>query len=460
MAGLEVKTETRGPDGSTFPFPERVWYTTSMMRKGRTGEKEIFYGWWVVAASFITLSFAVGMPYFGMTFFYDYFERPLAEGGLGWPRTVITLGLPIGTLSTLWVGPLLLHRFPPRRLILIGTGISMLTMIGFSRMESHYGYYGLYILYMIANNLSGGVSHQIILSRWFVRQRGLAISIGYLGVSIGGALVVPLIAEPLTRAYGFRTALWVMGLLLMLTWPLILLVVRDDPREMGLLPDGERPPADAGGHQDLTGRSYGEILRERVFWILLGGGVCLAGSVGAINLLLKLILKDRGAVSQQVLDQTFSRTLLIILLVSAVARILVGRLADRISKRHMLTLTWLPLVIGIPMLARVPPGRVPVLFCLLYGIALGADYLLLVVTAAELYEVSTLPRVLAAIIPIMTVGQTWTPYAISLIRELSGSYTIPLVIIFLVAIAGRGLLLFLPHPAGWAAAPAPTRELS
>jgi len=423
------------------------------MKTRKDRERQVFYGWWVVLASFITLGFTVGLPYFGMTFFYDYFERPIAEGGLGWPRTVITLGLPIGTLSTLWVGPLLLHRYRPRRLILIGTALSMLVMIGFGRLVSgpagHYGYYGLYILYMVANNLSGGVSHQIILSRWFVRQRGLAISIGYLGVSIGGALAVPLIVEPLTRAYGFRTALQAMGLLLMVTWPLVLWVMRDDPREMGLLPDGDERAAGGEAHHLAPGQGYGEILRGRVFWVLLGGGVCLAGSVGAVNLLLKLILKDRGAVSQVVLDQTFSRTLLLILLVSGVARILVGRLADRLAKRQMLTLTWLPLVAGIPLLAYVPPGTVPLLFCLLYGIALGADYLLLVVTAAELYEMATLPRVLAVVVPVMTVGQTWTPYGVSLIREATGSYTIPLVLIFIIAIIGRALLILLPAPAGW-----------
>jgi len=416
----------------------------------------IFYGWWVALASFITLGIAVGMPYFGMTFFYDYFERPEAEGGLGWARTVITLGLPIGTLSTLWVGPLLMHRIAPRRLILIGTAISTVTLIGFGQMDGgaagHYRYYGLYVLYMIANNLSGGVSHQIILSRWFVRQRGIAISIGYLGVSAGGALAVPLVAEPLTRLYGFRVALTVMGCLVMLTWPLVVMVMRDRPEEMGLRPDGDGETTGGTTHLHPGAgeeRGYRQLLRERVFWVLLGGGVCLAGSVGAVNLLLKLILKDRGSVSQTILDQTFSRTLLIILLISAVARVLVGRFADRLPKRHLLTLTWLPLVAGIPLLAGVPPGKVPILFCVLYGIALGADYLLIVVVAADLYNIVTLPRVLALLIPVMTVGQTWTPYLISLIREQSGSYVIPLAIILLMAVVGRGLLALLPFPAGW-----------
>ena len=432
-----------------------VDFEKETMSKGRQQDR-IFYGWWVVAAGFITLSIAVGMPYFGMTFFYDYFERPVAEGGLGWARTVITLGLPIGTLSTLWVGPLLMHRLAPRRMILLGTAISLVTLIGFGRMEDgaagHYQYYGLYVLYMIANNLSGGVSHQIILSRWFLRQRGIAISIGYLGVSAGGALVVPLVAEPLTRLYGFRIALTVMGGLVMLTWPLVLLVMRDSPEEMGLRPDGDGPQMGGTSHHHSAAgeeRGYRQLLQERVLWVLLGGGVCLAGSVGAVNLLLKLILKDRGTVSQTVLDQTFSRTLLIILLISAVARVLVGRFADRIPKRHLLTLTWLPLVAGIPLLVAVPPGKVPILFCLLYGIALGADYLLIVVVAADLYNLVTLPRVLALLIPVMTVGQTWTPFIISLIREQTGDYTIPLGLILVLAIVGRVLLALLPFPAGW-----------
>lgn len=414
---------------------------------------KIFYGWWVVAASFVTLGIAVGLPYFGMTFFYDYFERPVAEGGLGWTRTAITLGLPLGTLATLWVGPLLVHRFSPRRLILAGTGLTMLVFVGFSRMTGGPTvYYALYFLYMVANNLSGGVTHQIILSRWFVKQRGLAISIGYLGTSIIGAISVPLVAEPLTRAYGYRQALMFIGLLLLITWPLVQFVLRDHPGEMGLQPDGEKQPlveANQSAAPVIEGKTFRQLLGEQRIWILLAGGVCMAGSVGAINLLLKLILKDRGATSQSALDQTFSQTLSLILLVSAVARILVGRLSDRLPKRHMLTLTWLPLVAGIPLLASVPPATVPVLFCLLYGIALGADYLLLVVTAADIYDGATLPKVLSVLIPVMTVGQSWTPYGISLIREESGSYTIPLVVILVMALVGRGVLAMLPFPAGW-----------
>jgi len=72
-----------------------------------------------------------------------------------------------------------------------------------------------------------------------------------------------------------------------------------------------------------------------------------------------------------------------------------------------------------------------------------------VVVAADLYNLVTLPRVLALLIPVMTVGQTWTPFIISLIREQTGDYTIPLGLILVLAIVGRVLLALLPFPAGW-----------
>jgi hypothetical protein len=51
--------------------------------------KKGFYGWWAVAASFITFGISVGLPYYNMPFFYDYFQK-----SFGWERSQITLGFP------------------------------------------------------------------------------------------------------------------------------------------------------------------------------------------------------------------------------------------------------------------------------------------------------------------------------------------------------------------------------
>ena len=92
-------------------------------------EKPLFHGWWISIYAFFTFGLAVGIPYYGMPFFYTYYTT-----ALGWSRSDITFGFPIAALLTLWVGPLLVHRFQPRMMLLIGSTCTALAFIGFGTM--------------------------------------------------------------------------------------------------------------------------------------------------------------------------------------------------------------------------------------------------------------------------------------------------------------------------------------
>ena len=87
----------------------------------------------MTAAAICTFGIAVGLPYYNMPFFYDYYEKT-RQGGFGWTRDQITLGFPLAALLTLWVGPLLVPRFSPRKLILVGTGLTALRV---HRLQQH-----------------------------------------------------------------------------------------------------------------------------------------------------------------------------------------------------------------------------------------------------------------------------------------------------------------------------------
>lgn len=406
---------------------------------------KLFYGWWIVAASFFTFGLAVGLPYFGMPFFYDYFERPVSEGGFGWSKRTITFGLPLGTLVTLWVGPFIAHRFSPRRLILVGTGLTALTFLGFGRMNgSVWVYWLLWLVYMTGNIFSGGLSHQVLLSRWFKRRRGTALSIAYLGVSVVGAFSARFVVKPLTEAFGFSAALQLMGAFLLLTWPLVLFVMKEQPADLGLLPDGDGKP---GQEPPPTSPPFApSIFREKTFWILLAGGSCSVGAVGAISQHLKLILRDGGFTDQELLDRTFSLTLSVLLVTSAVGRLLVGWLADRFPKRHVLTLTFVLFAGSLPFLLFLNPPGAPYAFAVLSGLAMGGDFLLVALMAADYFSPASLARALAVLLAVMTVGQTWFPYFIAIVREQSDSYAPSLALIFVAALAGRTVMALLPKP--------------
>jgi MFS family permease len=408
--------------------------------------RSFFYGWWIATTAFFTLGLAVGLPYFGMPFFYDYFEHPVDVGGFGWSRTTVTLGLPLGTLITLWVAPLLAHRFKPRWLILVGTALTAFALIGFGRMNGSVAlYWLLWLVYMVGNVFSGVLTHQVLLSHWFVKRRGMVLSIAYLGISVIGALSARFVALPLTEAFGFRVALQVMGVLLFLIWPLMLFVMRDQPADLGLWPDGEESLQSAPGTPSAS-FAFGQFLGQRTFWLLLIGGVCSAGAIGAVSQHLKLILKDGGFTDQALLDDIYSRTLLLLLIISAVGRLLVGWLADRFAKRTVVTLACTPLVLAFPLLYTVTPPATPYLFALLYGLATGGDFLVVALMAADHYNVATLARVLTILLPVMTVGQTWFPYLVAVLREQTGSYALPLGVALTLALVGWLVLVVLPRP--------------
>ena len=83
-----------------------------------------FLGWWITAAAFVTSGLAVGVPYYNVPFFYDYFER-----ASGWSRSQITLGFPLAALLTIWMGPLIVPRFSPRKMIVAGSALDRKSVV-------------------------------------------------------------------------------------------------------------------------------------------------------------------------------------------------------------------------------------------------------------------------------------------------------------------------------------------
>jgi MFS family permease len=87
----------------------------------------------------------------------------------------------------------------------------------------------------------GYTGQSLFLPNWFVRRRGLAMSLAFSGVGVGSIVLLPWLQALIARS-GWRAACWAMGLLVLLLVPLNLLL-RRRPEEMGLEPDGDRTPA-------------------------------------------------------------------------------------------------------------------------------------------------------------------------------------------------------------------------
>lgn len=415
---------------------------------GTPNGKRGFYGWWIAATTFITFGICVGIPYYNLPFFYDYFQKTFH-----WDLSQITLGFPLAAIFTLWVGPLLVPRFSPRKLIIAGAGLTAISLFGFGAMQGSLPvYYALYFVYTVGYIFSGPIPHQILVSYWFQKKRGRAMGVVYVGVGLLGGLG-SFFVRGLTDSFGFRTALFATGALMFLSWPLGLFLLKDKPGELGQYPDGALQPSD---DVKLAARSFTDLFRSRAFWLLLLGSICSIGSIGSINMHMKFVFRDAGYADQKTLNATWTTASALILWSSIAGRLSIGYLADLFSKKRVMTATYFVVAATILLLLFVSPARPYSLyvFAVLFGFSMGADYMLIPLMAAEQFGVNTLARAMAIILPVNTIGQTWCPYLVSALRERYGNYLAPMALVFGVAMVGalaiatmpRNATLFQPSP--------------
>jgi MFS family permease len=227
-----------------------------------------------------------------------------------------------------------------------------------------------------------------------------------------------------------------------LAWPIALFVLKDRPGEVGQFPDGDlAPPPD----HKIEARTFSYLLRQWPFWLLLIGSVCSIGSIGAINQHMKFVFQDQGFTDQALRDETWSIATRWILWSSIAGRLLVGKLADVFPMKYVMTATYFVVAASIPLLQLVHPSTSPYTFAIVFGFAMGADYMLIPLMAAKQFGINSLSRAMAIILPVNTIGQTWVPYGVSLLKRHYGDYSIPLEVVLGVALVGAVAILLLPR---------------
>jgi MFS family permease len=395
--------------------------------------RPFFYGWLIALAAFVTLLMTVGVPFYGMPFFYDYFIKEF-----GWSRAQTTSGIAIATILVQPIGGLLVHRYSTRKLIILGAFLLLLAMCGFAVGNGTLLlYYAAWCVFMGGYVFAGPIPHQVILTQWFRKKRGLAIGLAYLGIGLGGAISQKYVALPLIQRFGWRTALFTIGASMLLLAPIVLFVVRDRPSEKGLLPDGDRTPQP---EMATPPRSFRDLLSERSFWLLAFGSFCSIGAIGSINQHMKLLFQDAGLSATAVADTTF-----LILISSLVGRVAMGWLADRYSKKWVMVASYLFVAVPIPLLFTIARPGAPRVFALLFGFGLGADFMLIPLMAAQLFGPNSLARAMGVILPADSVGQTCFPFLLGVLHDRYGDYHYGLVLLIALASFGALAVSMLPE---------------
>ena len=207
----------------------------------------------------------------------------------GWDRGVTAGAFSFGFLVSAIVTPCvgwLTDRRGPRLVIetgvaLMGAGLLLATLI----REPWQLYLTLGALVGGGVNLLAYTGQSLYLTNWFVRRRGLALSIAFSGVGVGSITILPWL-QTLIANSGWRTACWSLGLLVLVALAPLNLLLKKNPADLGLEPDGNSTGriasaahSSAAATSDSVDWTLGRALRTPRFrWLALSYFVpCLRG---------------------------------------------------------------------------------------------------------------------------------------------------------------------------------------
>ena len=402
------------------------------------------YGWWITFGVAVLMFATVGVGYYGLAVFL----RPLQEEN-GWSNTVVSgatgLYFTISGVTGFVVGPLV-DRHGPRRFLIVGVLLVGGSAIALGSISTITGLFAVYLVQAVAFGMAGAVPINSILARWFVTRRAQAMSISATGVSLGGIVLSPL-GSWLVGVGGVALAAPAMGaLVIAVGLPIALWVLVWDPAEVGLGPDLDDPIEGADMTalgDDVQRRTWSRRSAARTipFWAILVAFVLVLMAQTGFLLHQIAFLEDRLG-SRESAALALSTTAF----GSVVARLAVGRFADRLDK--VLVSVVLFVVQGLSVLGVLAVSHpVPTyLFVLIVGFTIGNVYMMQTLLVAEKFGLVSLGTVLGVIGLAVQVGSGLGPFAVGWLEERSGSYDLPFTLSALVTLASAVVVLFARLP--------------
>src|SRR5437870_4245995 len=352
---------------------------------------KLFYGWVIVGAGIVVTCIGVGAM-----LSLAIFLQPMSEA-MGWSRTGISTAallnwLCMGVGSFLWGA--LSDRFGTRAVVLLGGVLLGLGLVTASQAAS-LGQFQL-VFGLIVGLAAGSFYTPMTAttSRWFTRNRSLAVALVSAGLSAGSAIMAPL-ARWLISSYDWRTAMLVIGDLVWLVIIPAAFLVRNPPA----LAPSVVTTADGGPSMTI-----GQALRTPQFAaIALTHFACCAAHSGPIFHMVTNAL-DHG-VTAMAAATVFS----VAGAASFSGKIACGILADRIGVKRTLVsgLALQAAAISLYLVTRDLSGFYAV--ALVFGFAYGGVMPLYAVVVREYFGAKIMGSVFGAVSTVATLGMALGP---------------------------------------------------
>jgi predicted MFS family arabinose efflux permease len=396
-------------------------------------ETEWRRGWKIVAVAFV--AYVVGST--AMFFTFGLFLRPLSAE-FQWSREAISGSLAISGVMFAIASPLigrLADRIGIKPIILFCTTSLAVLFASQSMLTKHLWH--LYAISMLMGVVSPGTSaltYAKVVSNWFDRRRGMALSVLACGTGVAG-VVIPPFAQYLIAHLGWRIAYVLLGLTTLAFGVLPVAVVLKDAPPTTLR-------ADLGSTKTMPGIERpraSSILGSYTFWTLLSVSFVVGVTyVGVLSHLVPM-LTDRGMTPAQA-AWAFSLLGGTVLL----GHLLIGVCFDHFSGAKVAAVVLLLSALGVAGIG-LAQSRVLILVCtMLLGAALGADIDILPYLMSRYFSLKNYSELLGYAFAAGTIGSSISSFLMGRVFDLYHSYLVMTNVIAGGALLTALLVGFLP----------------
>lgn len=401
-------------------------------------QPRFFYGWVILAITFITILLVIGMR----SAFSVFYVAILDE--FGWSRAdtaaIFSLSIIIFGIS----GPLagiLFDRLGPRKLYPLGAALLCLGAVLASQAREFWHFFFSYsLLVAVGSVCASPVTHNPLLANWFVRRRGLAAGLASAGLS--GSALLGLPAAYFIANLGWRWAFALLGLLVAaIVIPLAAIFQRRRPADLGLLPDGlveesQGLPDKTRGPQVVivdkkwaeTEWTPGRALRTYRLWLFIAITFTMGMGFSTILMHLVAFLRDVG------FSPTFAATIFALLGFFSMLGGLGGFISDYLGREAVYTLGVAGMLIGVVMLFLIQDASVawlPYLFAFAFGFFGGIEGPSFLSSGGDLFQGKHFGVIWGMVVIGYGFGGALGPWLAGWLFDTTGSYTLAFVIAFL-----------------------------
>lgn len=419
--------------------------SASDSQRKRTGNR-FHYAWVVAGVTFLTLLITAGIRSTP-----GILIVPL-EHEFGWSRATISIAVSVNLLLYGLMGPFaaaFFDRFGIRRtmataLLLLAVGVSLTTLM---TQPWH-----MVLIWGVVVGCGAGMTayslSATVVNRWFTKSQGTVMGVMTASAATGQLVFLPFLAS-LTHHHGWRVAALTIASAACVVLPLVLVFMRNNPKEVGLLPYGETEATMQPAFSVENARSINPFqvalnglyrgVGSRDFWLLAGSFfICGASTNGLIGTHLIPACFDHG------IPEVRAAGLLAVMgMLDLVGTTLSGWLSDRYNSRYLLCwyygLRGLSLL-GLPFALGGPEWGLSA-FAVFYGLDWIATVPPTVRLTADAFGRENVGVMFGWIFASHQVGAALAATFAGTVRTYLGDYMIAFILSGIICLFAAGLVL-------------------